>query len=208
MREGRRLIGSGVDPPEGPLLREGWYLMSVRDLEIELARHRDPSRAHETSTAQPLTTDEALAYRAAGNLPDGKGRSLRLVLAVDGEPLEKKRLRYEPDFHSAPSWRKEGSKPINVVPLKTGPPRGVETESAWWEQADMAPLEDEWERTGTVGGVAIPAELRGFVFKTIVALHAAGVEVTKRSILDSVSRWLSPGQVQELRVAFEDLEPR
>ena len=182
--------------------------MSVRDLEIELARHRDPDRTLEPSEIRPLTIEEALAYRAAGNLPDERGRTLRLVLWVDGRPLEDKRLRYEPDFHSAPTWRKEGSKPINVVPLKTAGRTPVETEGAWWDQPDMSPLEAEWQRTGTVGGIAIPADLRGLVFKTIVSLRAANVEVTEDSILNSVSRWLSPGQVEELRRAFEELEGR
>ena len=182
--------------------------MSVRDLEIELARFRDPTRADERSGAEPLSTQDALAYRAAGNLPDEHGRTLRLVLSVDDEPLHEKRLRYEPDFHSAPTWRKEGSKPINVVPLPTRGRAPVETESAWWDQADVAPLEAEWARGGTVGGIAIPAALRSFVFKTIVSLRSAGVEVSQGSILDSVSRWLSPDQVDELREAFEELEQR
>lgn len=182
--------------------------MSVRDLEIELARHRDPQRAHERSGAETLTTEEALAYRAAGNVPDEEGRSLRLVLYVDDEPLGDKRLRYEPDYHSAPTWRREGSKPINVVPLATRPRVPAETEGAWWDQPDVAPLETEWQRTGAIGGLAIPAELRGFVFKTIVSLRAAGIEVTQRSIVDSVSRWLAPAQVKDLQRAFEELKGR
>lgn len=180
--------------------------MSVRDLEIELARHRDPAREEDVSNARRLTTDEALAYRSAGNLPDELDRTLRLVLIVDGEALSQKRLRFEPDFHAAPLWKRDGSRPVNVVPLISAdaPPPKVET--PWWEQPDVAPLEAEWQRTGGVGGVAIPAELRSFVLKTIASLRSAGVEVTRRSIVDSVSRWLSPAQVAELREAFDELD--
>lgn len=178
--------------------------MSVRDLEIELARLRDPAREGDESNARRLTTDEALAYRSAGNLPDELDRTLRLVLIVDAEPLSEKRLRFEPDFHAAPLWKRDGSRPINVVPLRAGdrPPPKVET--PWWEQPDVAPLEAEWQRTGEIEGLAIPAELRSFVLKTIASLRSAGVEVSRRSILDSVSRWLSPAQVAELREAFEE----
>lgn len=187
-----------------PTLSEGWYLMSVRDLEVELARQRDPRRIEEGSNAVRVTVQEALAYRGRGNLPDDHGRSLRLVLCVDGEPLGEKRLRFEPDFHSAPSWRKEGSRPINVVPLRQSA-AGEAPEVPWWEQPDVAPLEAEWQQTGSVGGIAIPAGFRSFVLKTIASLRAAEVDVTERSILDSVSRWLSPGQVDELREAFAAL---
>lgn len=177
--------------------------MSVRDLEIELARHREPSRTVEDSGALPLTIEDALAYRSAGNLPDEEGRSLRLVLYVDGEPLSEKRLRFEPDFHEAPSWRREGSMPVNVVPLVTGQRPDSTTELPWWEQPDVAPLEAEWQRTGGVDGLAIPAGFRSFVFKTIVSLRTAGIDVSARAILDSVSRWLSPEQVSQLQRAFE-----
>ena len=54
----------------GEELREGWYLMSVADLELELARLRSPHEAFPSSHAKRLSTDEALAYRSAGNLPD------------------------------------------------------------------------------------------------------------------------------------------
>lgn len=187
-------------------MTEGWYLMSVRDLEIELARHRDPTRRGEVSNARRLTTDEALAYRSAGNLPDELDRTLRLVLIVDAEPLSEKRLRFEPDFHAAPLWKRDGSRAVNVVPLTSTDRTPPKVETPWWEQPDVAPLEAEWQRTGEVGGVAIPAELRSFVLKTIASLRSAGVEVTRRSIVDSVSRWLSPVQVGELREAFEDLD--
>jgi len=180
--------------------------MSVRDLEVELGRIRDQKRSEERSNAVRLTQQEALAYRARGNLPDEHGRSLRLVLWVDDEPLGEKRLRFEPDLHAAPSWRREGSRPINVVPLGLGTRPRPAAGLPWWEQPDVAPLEAEWQRTGRVGEIAVPADLRSFVFKTIASLRAAGLDVTQQSILDSVSRWLSPAQVAELRAAFRDLE--
>ena len=187
---------------EAPPLIEGWYLMSVPDVELELARHRDPSRSVPASGALALTIEEALAYRSAGNLPDSHGRSLRLVLFVDDEPLSDKRLRYEPDFHEAPTWKKEGSKPVNVVPLGGAPRPSESREVPWWEQPDVAPLEAEWQRTGCVDGLAIPADFRSFVFKTIVSLRAAGKEVSARAVLDSVSRWLSPQLVSQLERAM------
>src|SRR5207247_1162866 len=99
-------------------LREGWYLMATRDLEIELARFRNPGAHLPESNARPLSVDEALAYRASGNLPDKQGRTLRLVLHVEDEAalaaIDAKRAVFEPDFHSAPTWRREGSKPVNV----------------------------------------------------------------------------------------------
>ena len=42
------------------MLEEGWYLMSVAELERELARVKDPSVP--ASGAVPLTTEEALAF--------------------------------------------------------------------------------------------------------------------------------------------------
>jgi hypothetical protein len=180
--------------------------MSVRDLEVELGRIRDPKRSEERSNAVRLAQQEALAYRARGNLPDDQGRSLRLVLWVDDEPLGEKRLRYEPDLHAAPSWRRQGSRPINVVPLAFETRAEANEDLPWWEQPDVAPLEAEWRRTGRVGEIAVPADLRGFVLKTIASLRAAGLEVTQQSVLDSVSRWLSPVQVAELRAAFNQLE--
>ena len=57
-------------------------------------------------------------------MPDEDGRSLRIVLhvrdALDVRRLSERRLAFEPDFHEAPTWRREGSKPINVVPLLVG----------------------------------------------------------------------------------------
>ena len=48
------------------MLAEGWYLMSVPDLEKELARLRDPQRTAAHSGAKALTVEEALAYRDRG----------------------------------------------------------------------------------------------------------------------------------------------
>ena len=94
--------------------------MSPHDLELELKRWRQPELDVPPSAAIPLPIDEALAYRNSGNLPDAHDRSLRLVLHVNDASelsyLQQKRLRYEPDFHDAPSWRREGSRPVNVVP--------------------------------------------------------------------------------------------
>jgi hypothetical protein len=187
------------------LLDEGWYLMSVRDLEIELARVRDPSRRDDVTNALPLSVEEAMAYRNRGNRPDALDRTLRLVLLVDDEALSVKRLRFESDYLAAPAWRREGSRPINVVPLEKEPTResGPRREVPWWEQSDIAPLEEEWRDSGTVLGIAIPGDYRSFVFKTIAALQQSGVEVTLESILGSVSRWLSAEQVEELRAAFD-----
>jgi hypothetical protein len=189
----------------GPWLGEGWYLMSVRDLEIELARMRDPSRRDEVSNAVALSVEEALAYRNRGNLPDHLGRSLRLVLLVDGEELSVKRLRFESDYQSAPVWRREGSRSVNVVPLEKKAEVKTQrlAEVPWWEQPDVAALEQEWRDRGTVFGLPVPGDYRSFVFKTVVALKRAGRDVTVESILGSVARWLSPDGVEELRAAFE-----
>ncbi|HVL63961.1 MAG TPA: hypothetical protein VM573_02200 [Actinomycetota bacterium] len=179
--------------------------MSVADLELELARRRDPDRAVPPSGAVRLTVDEALAYRNAGNIPDEQGRSLRLVLHVDAaagsEELDAKRRLYEPDVHRAPDWRRPNSAKVNVVPLRDGSRRTPPIE-AWWQDPQVQPLEDEWRATGGVAGLAIPGEWRGFVFKTIVALRSAGVEVSPDSIADSVARWLAPSDARRLR---EDL---
>lgn len=183
------------------MLEEGWYLMSVADLEAELAHLRDPARPRGTTTLQ-ISQRDALAFRAAGNVPDEHGRSLRLVLEVGGEPLASKRLRYEPDFHAPPDWRRAGSKPVNVVPLRTEPPPDDGTERAWWEQPDVAELEREWQETGAVGGVRIPAAYRSFVLKTIASLGSAGVVIDVDSIAGSLSRWLTPEQVAEIRAAL------
>ena len=184
-------------------LQEGWYLMSVADLEIELARIRHPGAENRTSRAQYLSTEEALAYRNAGNLPDEHGRSLRLVLRGAPESLGTTRLRFEPDFHRAPAWRRPGSKPVNVVPLTETRERSDDAdEKAWWQHEDVVELEAEWNRSGTVVGIVVPAAYRSFVFKTAASLRSAGLEVTIDSLLASVARWLSPEQVAELERAL------
>jgi hypothetical protein len=177
--------------------------MSVRDLEIELALRRGEVRA-EPSNAAPLSIEEALAFRDAGNVPDELGRSLRLVLSVgagSAADLHEKRLRWEPDFHDAPEWRGPGSMPVNVVPLREGSASGASGE-AWWDDPDLAHLEDEWRASGTVAGLEVPAEYRGFVYKTVLSLQQSGRAVTVDSVLASVARWLSPAQVAELRAAL------
>ena len=186
-----------------PALAEGWYLMSNAELEAELARWR--SGEGPRSGAIPLDTDRALAYKHAGNVPDENGRWLRLVLHVDDEgdlrALSEKRARYEPDYHSAPTWRRPGSKPVNVVPLRARDVR-VDHAPPWWEEPGIAELEDEWARRGTVAGMPVPGEYRGFVFKTVIALRGAGQEVTPKAVADSVERWLSPEDAAGLRRAL------
>jgi hypothetical protein len=178
--------------------------MSTADLEKELARRRDPSADVPPSNARPLSIDEAIAYRNAGNLPDELGRTLRLVLFArdldEVRELGRKRARFEPDYHSAPAWRREGSAPVNVVPLRS--PGVAGDPSPWWESGDIADLEAEWEATGRVAGMAVPAQYRGFVFKTVASLREAGLEVSADSVADSISRWLSPEQAEEVRRAL------
>lgn len=200
----------GNSPPEPrSRMEEGWYLMSTRDLEIELARSsgRDDPRA---SRAKRLTTEEALAYRDAGNLPDEQGRSLRLVLRIEDQSdllsLDAKRLAFEPDFHQAPTWRKEGSKPVNVVPLRAPEVAGPRR-SAWWRQSDLAELEAAWQTTGEVAGVKVPAAYRGFVYKTVLMLRAADAEVTVDAIVDSIARWVPARDVDEIRAALQEANP-
>lgn len=178
--------------------------MSVRDLEIELAALRDGAAAA-VSNALPLTVAEALEFRNNGNVPDGSGRTLRLVLALDDEPLSSKRLRYEPDYHAEPSWRRDGSKPINIVPIPSDRLQAnAAADLAWWEQPDVADLEREWQQSGAVGGLRIPAGYRSFVLKTIASLQSAGIDVTVESVAGSLARWLSPGQVSEIRTALTE----
>ena len=178
--------------------------MSTADLERELARWRDPAADVPPSNARPLSVEEALAYRDAGNLPDEHGRTLRLVLvaqtADEVRTLGKKRARFEPDYHAAPAWRREGSAPVNVVPLRAS---GVVGDpSPWWESPDVADLEAEWRATGRIAGLKVPAEYRGFVLKTIVSLREAGLPVTEDSVADSIARWLSREQAAEIRAAL------
>ena len=178
--------------------------MSTGDLERELARWRDPATGVSPSNAVALSVEEALAYRDAGNLPDELGRTLRLVLVArtldEVRALGSKRQLYEPDYHSAPAWRREGSAPVNVVPLRSP---GVEGDpSPWWESSDVAELEAEWEETGRLGDLAVPAAYRGFVFKTVLSLREAGLPVDADTVADSISRWLPAHQAQEVRAAL------
>ena len=186
----------------GPL-EDGWYLMSTPELERELARRRGANVA--PSGAPKLSVEEALEIRNAGNLPDGDGRSLRLVLHVEDEKdlenLGLRRLEFEPDYHDAPDWRREGSVPVNVLPLRRA---GVEgpRQKGWWEEPDLGGLEQEWARSGSVAGLKVPGEYRSFVYKTVLALQSAGREVTVDSVAGSIARWLPPAEAEEIRTAL------
>ena len=68
----------------------------------------------------------------------------------------------------------------------------------------MRELEQEWQRTGAVSGVRIPASYRGFVYKTVVALRNAGAEITAAAIADSISRWVPSAEAGRIRAALED----
>jgi hypothetical protein len=187
-------------------LGEGWYLMSTGELERELRRRRAPESSMPPSGARRLSIADALAYRNAGNLPDANGRTLRLVLWANRSPgapsLEERRMRYEPDYHEAPTWRRPGSVPVNVVPLRSieGPPV---PDQAWYERPELAALEAEWVATGALSGMRIPAELRGFVYKTVLALRSAGEEVGVGSVVASVSRWLPSEDAERVRAGLE-----
>lgn len=185
------------------MLREGWYLMSTAELERELDRWR--GGAADPSTAIPLSVAEALAYRNAGNVPDVDGRCLRLVLILRDESdlrhLQQKRERYEPDFHEAPSWKREGSKPVNVVPLRETQLTPTDA-GPWWEQPDVGQLEEEWQASGAVGDLVVPGRYRSFVFKTVLSLRAAGRAVTPESVADSIERWLGPEDAGRIRTAL------
>lgn len=180
--------------------------MSPRDVEIELKRWRSPGEDVAPSTAQPLSIEDAMAYRNAGNLPDELGRTLRLVLHVRDASelsyLQEKRLAYEPDFHAAPEWRVEGSKPVNVIRLRDPEVVGA-TRRAWWDDPDVAALERTWSETGRVEGLAVPAEYRSFVYKTVLSLRRAGHAVTADSVADSIARWLSPKETEHIRAALK-----
>lgn len=180
--------------------------MSAADLEIELKRWRNPGEDVPPSRAVPLSTEAALAFRDEGNIPDANDRSLRLVLHVNDAAelsyLQQKRLAFEPNFHDAPSWRREGSKPVNVVPLRRDDVRGGGGR-AWWEDPDVAALEKEWSASGTISGMRVPAEVRAFVYKTVLSLRAAGREVTAASVADSIARWTSPKEAEQIRGSLE-----
>jgi hypothetical protein len=178
--------------------------MSTEGLERVLARWRG-DRSQPPGDVLKITVDEALAYRNRGNVPDERGRSLRLVLTVedrdDLEELARKRLVWEPDYHSPPEWRREGSRPVNVVPLRRpGPPS---TEVPWWEMPGVKELDAEWRAHGTVGGLKTPAELRGFVYKTVLSLRAAGQQVTPDAVADSIARWLPHDEAEAVRAELK-----
>jgi hypothetical protein len=189
-------------------LREGWYLMSTRDLEVELALERNAGAPPEQSNALPIPTEEALAFRNAGNVPDELDRTLRLGLRIsrpgEVDELQSKRLIYEPDYLEAPSWRAPDSVPVNVVPLRTPDSSPSPEPGPWWDEPNLARLEAEWEATGRVAGVAIPATYRGFVYKTVLELQAAGRPVTVAAIADSIARWTGSAEAQEIRRALEE----
>ncbi len=173
--------------------------MSDRDVEIEVARLRGEPR--DASGALALSVDEALAYRSRGNIPDELGRSLRLVLSDATTTFEQRRLDFEPDLHAAPTWRRQGSRTVTLIPL----PRDKASKPDDWEWRDdpaMLGSEEEWSRTGRVGDLAIPADIRGFLFKTIVALRSADQEITIDSVCSSIARWLQPSDVERIRNAL------
>ena len=189
-----------------PFLEEGWYLMSTSELERELARWRGADRS--PSEAIRLSNQEALDLRNAGNIPDQRGRTLRLVLYVDGpEPglLEKKRLLFEPDYHDAPEWRRAGSAPVNLVPLRSADVAANTPQ--WWDDPALAALEREWAEEGTVEGLSVPRAYRGFVFKTVLALRAAGRRITAAAVADSIARWVPPAEANEIRKALMAANP-
>ncbi len=193
-------------------LAEGWHLMSTADLERALRRWREgPDAAARPADALRVSVPDALAYRNLGNVPDYKGRSLRLVLHVNSAEdlanLDRKRMLYEPDFHDPPDWRREGSRPVNVVPLRD-PDIAPTTSGPWWTDEQLAALEDGWRTTGRVRGVVVPGEIRAFVYKTVLGLQAAGREVTVESIADSVARWVPADDADRIRAALIEANPR
>jgi hypothetical protein len=200
------MSSADTDDLSAPVLEEGWYLMSTRDLERELARWRG-ERAKPGNVVR-MTTEEAIEYRNRGNLPDAEGRSLRLVLRVDDEgdleELTRKRLAWEPDYHDAPEWRRTGSRPVNVVPLRSS--ARARSETAWWEEPGVKELDQEWTAHGTIGGVRIPAELRGFVYKTVLALRASGKRITADAIADSIARWLPRDEAERIRAELQQAQ--
>ncbi|MEA2498231.1 MAG: hypothetical protein QOH26_636 [Actinomycetota bacterium] len=149
-----------------------------------------------------LTSDEAIAYRNAGNVPDEHGRVLRLFLQLGGETpggVDERRFLFEADFHEAPLWRREGSRPVNVIPLGLRP---ATSDQAWWEEPLVAELEAGWTSSGEIEGVQVPAAYRGFVYKTVIALRRAGIKVGVDTISNSAARWLPAAQAEELRSAL------
>ena len=130
---------------------------------------------------------------------------MRLVLHVGDthEPgaLERRRLTFEPDFHDEPTWRRPGSAPVNVVPL-AGTRAAREVPGAWFEEPGVGALESECQETGAVAGLRIPAELRGFVLKTVLALRSAGKEVTPETVSASIARWVPAADAERIRAAL------
>jgi hypothetical protein len=191
-------------------LQEGWYLMSTPELEHELARWRHPEADLRPSGARRLSVPDALAYRNAGNVPDAQGRTLRLVLTVDrraGAPsLDARRQLYEPDFHEVPTWRRSGSVPVNIVPLRL-PESPPAADRAWFEEPELAALEEEWRATGALAGLRVPAGLRGFVYKTVLSLRASGREVTVEAVASSLARWVRPEEARRIRRALQEANP-
>lgn len=189
-------------------LADGWYLMSTADLERELTRWREPQTKVGPSNVLRLTIKQALEFRDAGNVPDELDRTLRLVLRVDDTKelaiLDQRRLEFEPDYQDAPTWRRAGSRSINVVPLRRP---GIEpaTEGAWWENPELAELEREFTQRGTAAGVRVPGEYRGFIFKTVLSLRSQGREVTAATISDSIARWLPPADAARIARELNEL---
>jgi hypothetical protein len=182
--------------------------MTTAELETELARHRGEDLP--ASGALPLSIDQALSYRDDGNLPDERGRTLRLVLHVDDRAdlraLDAKRLVYEPDYHESPGWRRPGSVPVNLVPLQS---RQLEPAPAdpWWDDPELAGLEAEWAHRGTVAGVRVPGPYRGLVYKTVISLRSAGMAVTAETVAGSIARWLPEHEADRLRRTLEAHNP-
>ncbi|MDQ4057530.1 MAG: hypothetical protein M3124_00220 [Actinomycetota bacterium] len=188
-------------------LHDGWYLMSISDLDRELRRWRSSDCQGPPSRARRLTNEAAIAYRNAGNLPDELDRTLRLVLVVNNTEdlanLEARRLTFEPDYLDAPTWRREGSRPINVVPLRSPRVEPV-TAGSWWDDPQLEALEREYTERGTAGGLRIPGEYRGFIFKTVLALRSQDREITPQAIADSVARWLPKDDAARLEAAIAE----
>jgi hypothetical protein len=179
--------------------------MTTAELETELARHRGEDLP--VSGAIPLSIDQALRYRDEGNVPDERGRTLRLVLHVDDRAdlraLDAKRSVYEPDYHESPGWRRQGSVPVNVVPLQTGELEPAPADP-WWNDSELAALEAEWARSGTVAGVRVPGPYRGLVYKTVISLRSAGIAVTAETVAGSIARWLPEHDADRLRRVLEE----
>ena len=191
-------------------LADGWYLMSTADLERELTRWRAPEINVGPSNVRRLTIEQALEFRDAGNLPDALDRTLRLILHIDDTQelatLEERRLEFEPDYQDAPRWRREGSHPINVVPLRRP---GIEPviKGAWWKNPELAELEREFSQRGTAAGVRVPGKYRGFIFKTVLSLRSQGREVNPTTISDSIARWLSREDADRIAHELNELNP-